>query len=68
MCPYCDSLKIFLKEHDIEFEELNIEDEKIAQELVTKTNQIGIPVIEIDDKIVIGFDKQKICQLLKIKE
>ncbi len=67
-CPYCVSLKLFLEERGIKFEEIDIaKDEKAAQEIMTKTNQIGVPVLEVGDQIIIGFDKEKICKLLKIK-
>jgi len=66
-CPYCVSLKLFLQENNIEFEEINvIENEKIVQEIINKTNQMGVPVIEIGDQIVIGFDKEKISKLLNL--
>jgi len=68
-CPYCFTLKKFLKEHNIEFEDIDVsKDKKALAEMIEKTNQMGVPVIEIDGKIVIGFDKEKISQLLKIKD
>ena len=68
-CPYCVTLKEFLKEHSFEFEDLNVAtDEKAREEMITKSQQMGVPVIEIDGQIIIGFDKKKIVQLLNIKE
>ncbi len=65
-CPHCKSLKAFLKEKRIEFEDFNVdEDEEKAQEMVDKTRQYSTPVIDIDGKIVIGFDEEKIEKLLK---
>jgi glutaredoxin-like YruB-family protein len=68
-CPYCHILKEFLREHNIEFEEVDVsEDEKAQKEMIEKSGQIGVPVAEIDGQIVVGFDKEKISQLLNIRE
>jgi len=68
-CPYCFALKDFLKANSIEFEEIDVsKDEKAAQEMIEKSGQMGVPVIEIDGQIVVGFDKEKICKLLNINE
>ena len=66
-CPYCVTLKTYLKEHNIEFEDIDVvQDEKAREEMIKKSGQMGVPVVEIDSQIVIGFDKEKINQLLKI--
>lgn len=68
-CPYCVTLKVFLKENNIEFEDIDVSQNKQAlDEMVKKSGQMGVPVAEIDDQIVVGFDKEKISQLLNIKE
>ncbi len=68
MCPYCTTLKEFLKERGVEFEEIDVsQDEKAMKEMVEKTGQMGVPVIEIDGEIVIGFDRGKIIKLLKLE-
>lgn len=67
-CSHCYILKEFLKEHNVEFEEINVaSDKKAAKEMIEKSGQMGVPVIEIDGQIVVGFDKEKISELLKIK-
>lgn len=67
-CPYCVTLKEFLKENGIKFEDINVaEDAQAREEMVKKSDQMGVPVIEIDNEIVIGFDKEKISKLLNIK-
>ncbi len=69
MCPYCVTLKEFLKGHDIEFEDIDVSQDKTAlDEMVKKSGQMGVPVIDIDGRIIIGFDKEKITQLLEIKD
>lgn len=68
MCPYCLTLKAFLKERNIEFEEIDLsQDEKAREDIIQKTGQLGVPVIEVDGQYVVGFDKEKITQLLGIK-
>lgn len=67
-CPWCDILKDFLKENNIKFEDVDVsENQKAAREMIEKSGQTGVPVTDIDGKIVIGFDKEKIKKLLKIK-
>lgn len=68
-CPYCHTLKAFLDEKGIKYEDIDVAvDEKARDEMIEKSGQMGVPVIEIDGEIVVGFDREKICQLLKIKE
>jgi len=68
-CPYCVTLKEYLKEKGVKFEDINVAlDQKAAKEMVEKSGQMGVPVSDINGDIVIGFDKVKINQLLGIKE
>jgi glutaredoxin-like YruB-family protein len=73
-CPYCNLLKAYLKEHNIEFEDKNVAaDKEAAQTMVEKSGQMGVPVsiITTDDgqeEIVVGFDKTRINELLNIQE
>jgi len=67
-CPYCYALKDFLREHKIEFEDVDVStDPKAAEEMIRKSGQMGVPVTEIDGEIVVGFDKEKLEKLLNIK-
>jgi len=69
MCTWCHKLKEYLKEKNIEFEDIDVsKDQEAAQEMVKKSKQMSVPVIEIDGEIVAGFDKEKINKLLNIKE
>jgi len=62
-------LKNFLEKHKIEFEYIDVsENQAKAKEMVEKSGQMGVPVIEIDGEIIVGFDKAKISELLGIKE
>jgi len=68
-CPYCYTLKEFLKEKGIEFEEIDVsKDEKSREEMIKKSGRLEAPIVEIDGQIVVGFDKEKIVKLLKLKE
>lgn len=67
-CPYCITLRVFLKERNIEFEEIDVsENIKAQKEMIEMSGQMTVPVVEIDGEIVIGFDKKKIAKLLNIK-
>ena len=58
-----------MKDHNIEFEEIDVSmDAEGRKEMIEKSGQMGVPVTDIDGQIVIGFDKEKIVELLKIKE
>lgn len=68
-CPYCVTLKKFLKEKGIEFEDIDVsKNEKELKEMIDKSGQMGVPVVDIDGKIVVGFDRDKILELLNIKK
>ena len=68
-CVYCITLKKFLKEHNIEYEDNDVGQDKDAlKEMIEKSGQMGVPVTEIDGQIIVGFNKEKISELLKIKE
>jgi glutaredoxin-like YruB-family protein len=67
-CPFCVLAKEYLKEKGVEFEEIDVsKDERGIKEVIEKTGQLGVPVLEIDSEIVIGFDKEKIDQILNLK-
>lgn len=64
-CPFCMMSKKFLKENNIDFEDIDVSaDQTKAQEMVQKTGQMAVPVIDIDGEIIVGFDKEKIRKAL----
>ena len=66
-CPYCVRVKQFLKDNSIDFEDIDVsEDQQKAQEMVDKSGQMGVPVIDIDGKIIVGFDKPALSKSLNI--
>lgn len=66
-CPYCEQLKSFLRENDVEFEDIDVsESEEDKEEMVEKSGQMGVPVVDVDGEIVIGFKKEKLEELLEL--
>ncbi len=64
-CPYCKMAKQFLAENNIQFEDVDVaSNQTAAQEMIGKSGQMGVPVIDIDGQIIVGFDKAKIKQLM----
>ena len=60
-CPYCKMLKEFLRTKNIEFTDYNVvDDNEKAKEMIDKSGQMGVPVIDIDGKLIIGFDQEAI--------
>lgn len=67
-CPWCIKIKDFLKEHKIPFTDIDVaSDEKAGKEMVKKSGQMGVPVIDIDGTIIVGFNEAKLKKALKIK-
>jgi len=67
-CPYCVKAKQFLKENSIEFTDFDVSsDHDKAKEMIEKSGQTGVPVIDVDGSIVIGYDVTKLKGLLKIQ-
>jgi glutaredoxin-like YruB-family protein len=66
-CPWCIRAKQFLKENNIDFQNIDISgNQQAADELVQKSGQMGVPVIDIEGEIIVGFDKDRIKQALGI--
>ena len=60
-CPYCRMVKSFLKEKGVDFEDIDVSvDSKAAEQMIQKSGQMGVPQIEINEKIIVGFDKEAI--------
>ncbi len=66
-CPFCKRAKEFLKQNNFAFEDLNVaEREEIRAEMINKSGQMAVPVLDIDGEIILGFDVEKIKKALKI--
>lgn len=67
ICPNCVKAKGFLKENNIDFEEINVAEDKVsAMIMVQRTGQRTVPVVEIDGKFIVGFDKGALTHALKL--
>jgi len=67
-CPWCKKTKEFLKAHKVAFKDIDVgADQKAAQEMIKKSGQTGVPVLDINGKIIVGFDEAKIKKALKLK-
>jgi glutaredoxin 3 len=64
-CPYCVRAKQFLKDNSVIFKDIDVStDQTAAEAMISKSGQMGVPVLEIDSQIIVGFDKDKIKQAL----
>lgn len=67
-CVYCKMAKEFFKNNNVEYEEKNVALEAEARdEMIQKSGQMGVPVIDIEGKIIIGFDQPRLKEALNIK-
>ncbi len=68
-CSWCRVVKQHLKKHNIRFKEIDVsKDERAARDMVRRTGQQGVPVTMIQNRPIVGFNKQQINHLLGIKE
>jgi glutaredoxin-like YruB-family protein len=66
-CIYCKLAKQFFSENNVAYTEIDVsEDTQAAQKMIQKSGQSGVPVIEIGEEIIVGFDKPALKKLLKI--
>jgi glutaredoxin-like YruB-family protein len=67
-CTFCNQAKRFFKEKNIRFTDVDISrDQSAARDMLKKTGQMGVPVILINNRPIVGFDRNKINQMLNIK-
>lgn len=67
-CPYCKLAKDYLKEKNIAFEDIDVAaNSDAAQEMVKKSGQMGVPVLEINGQIIVGWNKSAIEEALATK-
>ncbi len=68
-CPYCARVKAFLESEGIAYKDYNVvQDAKAKQEMIEKSGQMGVPVLEIKGKIIVGFDQEAIQEALGLGE
>ena len=64
-CPFCTMAKSYLKQNEISFEDVDVsKDRKQAMDMIRKSGQRGVPVIDYDGKIIVGFDKKRLAELI----
>ena len=67
-CPFCTRAKQFLKDNNVAFEDIDVsESQEVAQEMIDKSGQMGVPVLDIDGEIIVGFDKDRITEKLGLQ-
>lgn len=60
-CPWCVKAKEFLKGKKVDFDDIDVSSNKeAAQEMIKKSGQMGVPVIDINGEVIVGFDQSKI--------
>ena len=64
-CPYCRQVKDFLKEKGVDFTDHNVASDVDARNLmVRKSGQLGVPVIDVDGAVLVGFNRNRLEELL----
>jgi len=64
-CPFCMMAKRFLKDNDIDFEDFDVSTDRTkAQEMIRKSGQMAVPVLDIEGEIIVGFDRERIVKAL----
>ena len=64
-CPYCTMVKEFLRANNVDFEELNVAvDRNAAIEMVQRSGQMAVPVVDVNGTIIVGFDSGAIAKAL----
>ena len=63
-CPYCNMAKEYLQDKNVEFEEKNIQEDNVARDELMKMGHLGVPVILVGEEEVVGFDQNKLDELL----
>lgn len=68
-CSYCRMAKAFLDKHNVSYTNIDVSrNQAKAEEMIQKSGQMGVPVIEVDGKIVVGFDQDELAKLVGIAQ
>lgn len=66
-CPWCMRVKQYLSDNNVAFENIDVSaDQAAGEEMVKKSGQMGVPVVDVEGEIIVGFDKDKINASLGI--
>ncbi len=64
-CGWCQAAKDLFVRHNVQYQEKNVASDLTArQEMVSKSNQLGVPVIDVDGQIIVGYNEERLTQLL----
>jgi len=64
-CPFCTMAKNYLKQNEVSYEDVDVsKDREQAMDMIKKSGQRGVPVIDYDGEIIVGFDKKKLAELI----
>lgn len=67
-CPWCKKAKDFFQANNVTYTDLNVADDEAARnDMMKRSGQMGVPVIDIDGDIIIGYDLPKLKNKLGIK-
>ncbi|PSO45753.1 MAG: NrdH-redoxin [Parcubacteria group bacterium SW_6_46_9] len=65
-CQYCEQAKEYMKEHDIDYKYYDVsEDTDRRKEMIEKSGQMGVPVIELGDELMVGFDEERFEDMIQ---
>jgi glutaredoxin 3 len=68
-CSFCNQAKRYFREKSIRFTDVDVSrDQSAARDMLRRTGQMGVPIILINNKPIVGFDRPKINQMLNIKD
>lgn len=63
-CHFCHMAKDFLKEHGVAFTDYDVQNDlEKRQEMIEKSGQMGVPVIDVDGEVMVGFDRERLAAL-----
>ena len=66
-CTYCNAAKMYFKQNNVAYTEKDVTvDQTAQQDMISKSGQMGVPVIEVDGNIVVGFDQARLKELLNL--
>jgi glutaredoxin-like YruB-family protein len=67
VCHFCHAAKEYFNENNVSYTEFDVaSDQEKRQEMIDMTGQMGVPVIRIDDDVIVGFDEDKVKELLAV--
>lgn len=67
-CPWCNRAKSYLRSRGVQFRDVDVSrDDAAARDLVRRTGQMGVPVVEIDGRSIVGFDQGRIDAALGLR-